>query len=660
MCGIAGFCNYPGNEIKESEHILNRMLSRIQHRGPDETGLYLSPKACIGNVRLSIIDLSGGQQPMATADGTKWIAYNGEVFNYPELRDELISLGHKFKTKSDTEVVLHLYEQYGEKCLNKLNGQFAFAIYDSKSDELFLARDRVGIRPLYYYHNGNQLVFGSEIKSVFEHPGIERRLSPQGLQQVFTFWTALTPNTIFENIKELSPGHYLKFKNGKIKTEPYWKLSFAKEEGIFKGSIDEAAEELRYLFNDSVKLRLRADVQVAAYLSGGLDSSVTTSFIKDIQPDVLNTFSIGFADKTYDETKFQKEVSSYLNTNHKSITIHDQDIPNLISKVIWHTESPVLRTSPLPMMKLSGLVRENGIKVVITGEGADEVLGGYNIFKETIIRDFWAREPKSKIRPALLKKLYPYIPQIADASPAMLRMFFGYQLENRSSPVYSHLLRWKNSSRIMNHLSGDMKQHTAFKDPVSEYANSIESIVSGYTPLEKAQYIETNVFMSGYLLSSQGDRMAMGNSVEGRYPFLDHRIIKFASTLPDEFKLKGLNEKYILKYMMRGKLPESVLKRPKQAYRAPVATALLRNRSEIVEDMLSEKRMKETGIFNYETVGRLIEKIKKGAMPLETENMTVIGVLSTHLLIKQFIDDFKNLDYKQIRKGVVRNRVMER
>ncbi len=656
MCGIAGFIDYPGTAIKQGEHILNRMLSRIQHRGPDETGLYLSPKACFGNVRLSIIDLSGGQQPMATADGTKWIAYNGEVFNYLELREELISLGHKFKTKSDTEVVLHLYEEYGEKCLTKLNGQFAFAIYDQKSEELFLARDRVGIRPLYYHQNGNQLVFGSEIKSVFEYTAIERRLSPQGLQQVFTFWTALTPNTIFEGIKELSPGHYLKFKNGKLETKPYWNLSFAKEEGLFRGSIDEAAEELRYLFNDAVKLRLRADVQVAAYLSGGLDSSVTTSFIKDIQPDVLNTFSIGFADKTYDETKFQKEVSAYLKTNHNSITVFDEDIPNLISKVIWHTEAPVLRTSPLPMMKLSGLVRENGIKVVITGEGADEVLGGYNIFKETIIRNFWAREPKSKIRPALLKKLYPYIPQMADASPAMLRMFFGYQLENTSSPVYSHLLRWKNSSRILNHLSGDMKQQIASKDLVTEYANSIEDTVAGYSTLEKAQYIETNVFMSGYLLSSQGDRMAMGNSVEGRYPFLDHRIIEFAATLPDDYKLNGLNEKYILKYMMKGKIPQSVLKRPKQAYRAPIATALLSGRSAMVEDMLSEKRLKEAGVFNPETVGRIVSKIKNGAMPSEVENMTIIGVLSTHLLIKQFIDDFKTLDYKHIRKGVVRNK----
>jgi len=656
MCGIAGFIDPSGRKNNENESILNRMLSRIQHRGPDETGLYITPKACIGNVRLSIIDLSGGQQPMATADGTKWIAYNGEVFNYPELREELISLGHKFKTKSDTEVVLHLYEEYGEKCLSKLNGQFAFAVYDSVKEELFLARDRVGIRPLYYSVDGGRLVFGSEIKSVFEYPGIQRRLSPQGLHQVFTFWTTLTPDTVFENIKELSPGHYLKFRKGELKTDSYWSLKFADRDNLFTGSIDEAAEELRGLFKDAVKLRLRADVQVAAYLSGGLDSSITTSFIKEVQPDVLNTFSIGFSDKIFDETKYQKEVSEYLDTNHKSITIFDNDIPEMLSRVIWHTETPVLRTSPLPMMKLSGLVRSNNIKVVITGEGADEVLGGYNIFKETIIRRFWAKDSKSKLRPLLLKKLYPYIPQIANASPAMLRMFYGYHLDDTSSPVYSHLLRWKNNSRILNHLSPEMKQYTYFPDPVKEYEEKIEDAVLGYTPLQKAQFIETNVFMSGYLLSSQGDRMAMGNSIEGRYPFLDHRIVEFGASLPDEFKLNGLNEKYILKYMMKGKLPESVLKRPKQAYRAPVATALMKDKTGMVDEMLSDSTIKNVGIFNPVTFGKIIEKIKKGALPSEVDSMTIVGVLSTHLMIKQFVDDFETLKDKDIKRGIVRNR----
>ena len=655
MCGIAGFIDPTGRRNAENENILNRMLSRIQHRGPDETGLYITPGACIGNVRLSIIDLAGGRQPMSTADGKKWIAYNGEVFNYLELREELISLGHKFKTKSDTEVVLHLYEEYGEKCLSKLNGQFAFAVYDENKDELFLARDRVGIRPLYYSLDGGRLVFGSEIKSVFEYPGVERKLSPHGLHQVFTFWTTITPDTVFENVKELSPGHYLKFRKGEIVTEPYWSLDFATGDRIFRGTIDDAAMELRYLFRDAVKLRLRADVQVAAYLSGGLDSSITTSFIKEVQPDVLNTFSIGFADKVYDETKYQQEVSDFLDTNHRSIVIRDNDIPEMLSRVVWHTETPVLRTSPLPMMKLSGLVRNNDIKVVITGEGADEVLGGYNIFKEAVIRHFWARDPKSKLRPLLLKKLYPYIPQIANASPAMLRMFYGYRLEDTGSPVYSHLLRWKNNSRILNHLSAEMKQFTYFPDPVKEYEERIESVVRGYTPLQKAQFIETNVFMSGYLLSSQGDRMAMGNSVEGRYPFLDHRIIEFASTLPDDFKLKGLNEKYILKYMMKGKLPESVLKRSKQAYRAPVATALMKDKTGMVDEMLSERIAKDYGIFNFGTFNKITEKIRKGAMPSEVDNMTIVGVLTTHLMVKQFIDGFDPLDQSEIKKGKIRN-----
>jgi asparagine synthase (glutamine-hydrolysing) len=657
MCGIAGFINHPGNNLQEKEFLLNRMLTRIQHRGPDETGLFLTNQACFGNVRLSIIDLAGGQQPLCNADGRLWIAYNGEVFNYLELREELLSLGHTFKTHSDTEVVLHLYEEYGEKGLTKLNGQFAFAVYDTHKKELFLARDRVGIRPLYYYHRNKEFVFGSEIKAVLEYPGVERNISFKALKQVFTFWTTLTPDTVFEGIHEVPPGHYLKLRDNNVELKSYWELCFAPERPRFSGTINDATEAFRELFTDAIQLRLRADVPVAAYLSGGLDSSITTSFINQVEPSVLNTFSIGFADPTFDETPYQKEVAAYFNTRHQSVTCVDNDIADLLPKVIWHSEIPLMRTSPVPMMKLSELVRSNGIKVVITGEGADEALGGYNIFKETLIRQFWSRQPQSKLRPLLLKKLYPYMPQLANASPAMLRLFFGYNLEETMSPIYSHMLRWKNNSHITNHFSGELKQATHFLDPIDTYQQLISSKVSTYSPLAKAQFIETNVFMSGYLLSSQGDRMAMGNSVEGRYPFLDHRILEFCASLPDDFKLNGLNEKYLLKRMMKGKLPQPVLNRPKQAYRAPVASALLRSKNGIVKENLSHQALNETGLFNSDSVQKIIQKIENGATPSEVDNMTVVGVLSTQLLVDQFINGFSYLDEKSIHRGVVRNKI---
>jgi asparagine synthase (glutamine-hydrolysing) len=657
MCGIAGFINHR-KSLAEAESILNLMMTRIHHRGPDDCGLYLEPSMGMGNVRLSIIDLSGGDQPLSNEDGSLWIVYNGEVFNYIELREDLIKKGHRFKTQSDTEVILHIYEEYGTDGLQYLNGQFAFAIWNNIKKECFFARDRAGIRPLFYSEVNGTLIFGSEIKSLFEFPGIKRHFSPEALKETFTFWTTLSPRTLFDGVYELPPGHYGHYKNGRLEIKKFWSLRYATTSTRFNGTAADALDQFRYLLSDSVALRLRSDVPVAAYLSGGLDSSATTALIRKVAPGHLNTFSIGFADNDFDETKYQSEVSQYFQTNHKSIICSANNIAEWFPKVIWHSEIPLLRTSPAPMLGLSKLVHDNGIKVVITGEGADEALAGYNIFKETLIRQFWARQPKSIIRPLLLKKLYPYLPNISHASQGMLRMFFGYQLEETDSPVYSHMLRWHNTSNIQKHFTTELNEYLEDYDPVFEYAEMLRPEVEGISSLAKAQLIETNIFMSGYLLSSQGDRMAMANSVEGRYPFLDYRLLEFAASLPDEFKLKGMNEKFLLKELMRNELPKSVLNRPKQAYRAPILDAFLGSKiPDYVSDLLSADRIKESEVFNPESVNNLIHKIKTTQIPSEVDNMALVGILSTQLLFDQFVKDFKPLNEQRILKGHVRNKV---
>jgi asparagine synthase (glutamine-hydrolysing) len=308
------------------------------------------------------------------------------------------------------------------------------------------------------------------------------------------------------------------------------------------------------------------------------------------------------------------------------------------------------------MMKLSKLVRDSGIKVVLTGEGADEYLGGYNIFKEALVRQFWAKEPDSKLRPLLLKKLYPYIPQLRNATPAMLRMFFGYKLDATKSPVYSHLLRWRNGKNISAHFSDDVKRQVEGYDPVREYACRVEEKIGDYTTLAKAQYIESTIFMSGYLLSSQGDRMGMANSIEGRYPFLDHRIIEFCASLPDDFKLKGLNEKYLLKRMMDGQLPDVVINRPKQAYRAPVAYAILKHGYHLIDRYLSPEALNESGLFNVRNVELILKKLSSGKPITEYDNMAFIGILSTQILYYQYISNFEALDDHKLIKGLVRNK----
>ncbi|MCW3786225.1 asparagine synthase (glutamine-hydrolyzing) [Plebeiibacterium sediminum] len=651
MCGIAGFV--PRNFVSNPERTLNAMLTRIQHRGPDECGTYLSDRLCMGNVRLSIVDLASGQQPLSTQDGRYWIAYNGEVFNYLELKRDLEIKGHTFKTNCDTEIVVHMYQEYGSECLQHLNGQFAFSIWDEVKDELFLARDRMGIRPLFYSYQKENFVFGSEIKSIFEFPEINRALNHRGLQQVFTFWTTLTPQTIFEDVYELPPGHYAIFNRDKSLTiHRYWDLKYEKNNSL---TIETAKNQFQSLFEDSIKLRMRADVPVAAYLSGGLDSTSTTAFIKKMFPEALNTFSIGFEEQDFDETIFQKEVADHLDTRHHSVIFKNDDVIDLFYDVIWHTEIPVLRSAPFPMYKLSKLVRDNDIKVVITGEGADEMLGGYNVFKEAIIRHFWSKYPDSKIRPMLLKKLYPYLPQLQGAGNSMLKLFFGYKLLETDSPIYSHLLRWNNTSRIANHFSEDLRKTLNGKDIVRKYEESVIEKIKNYSPLSKAQYIESTVFMSGYLLSSQGDRMAMGNSVEGRYPFLDHRIIEFCASLPDDFKLNGLNEKYLLKEVVKNVIPQSVLKRPKQAYRAPIAQALLNNKNGFVDDTLASSAIKSFGVFNEKSIAGLITKMRKTPNISEIDNMALMGILSTQILYKQYIEEFRYLKDEEIRKGVVRN-----
>ena len=660
MCGIAGYID-SGKFISESdgERILNRMMTQIQHRGPDDCGLYLETGMGMGNVRLSIIDIVGGDQPLSSEDGSLWIVYNGEVFNYIELHRELVKKGHKFKTHSDTEVILHMYKEYGAESLQYLNGQFAFAIWDNQKKECFFARDRVGIRPLFYSEVNGTLVFGSEIKSLFEFPGIERNFSTEALKEVFTFWTTLTPHTVFDGVYELPPGHYALYRKGSLEIKKFWSLRYAVDSTRFSGTLGDALDQFRYLLTNSVVLRLRSEVPVAAYLSGGLDSSTTTSLIKKVAPGHLNTFSIGFADDVFDESKYQQEVSNYFNTNHKSFVCSAADIAEWFPKVVWHSEIPLLRTSPAPMMGLSKLVHENGIKVVITGEGADEAFAGYNIFKETLIRQFWSRQPQSKIRPLLLKKLYPFMPNISKASIAMLKMFFAYRLEATESPVYSHLLRWQNTSNLQKHFTSGLNESLKDYHPVEQYVERIRSEVEGISSLAKAQLIESNIFMSGYLLSSQGDRMSMANSVEGRYPFLDHRLLEFAASLPDEYKLKGLNEKFILKELMRDQLPSSVLNRNKQAYRAPILEAFAGTKMpDYVLDLLSPTRIKEGGVFSPESVNNLIDKIKKAKIPSEMDNMALVGILSTQLLFNQFVKNFRSLGVHEVLKGRVRNKVL--
>ena len=642
MCGITGYFQLK-DKIEPDRELISRMVNIISHRGPDEFGVYLNDRCVLGQARLSIIDLSTGSQPLANEDNSIWITFNGEIFNYVELRPILEEAGHRFRTYSDTEVIVHAYEEWGADCVSRFNGQFAFAIYDKNKQSLFIARDRLGIRPVFYTVVDSRFYFASEIKSIFCDSSVPRRLDLKGLDEIFTWWTTSPPRTAFENINELEPGTYLEISNGNINKTCYWRMEFPETYDNDK-QIGDWAEELHALLVDSVRLRLRADVPVGGYLSGGLDSSSTVALIKHFTNTKIETFSIAFHDKAYDESDYQNQMADYLGTNHHQIKCSYRDIAENFPKVIYHTERPILRTAPTPLLMLSGLVRANNFKVVLTGEGADEIFGGYDIFKETLIRKFWAKDTDSAWRPMLLKKLYPTLPLSGARAKFYLETFYKAGLSESDKYYFSHIPRINTTVKIKDYLVDDIKAQIRDYRSLDVFGTDLPEGFARWHHLVRAQYIEVKSLLSGYLLSSQGDRVAAANSIETRFPFLDHRVVEFAAKIPPKHKIFGLKEKYVLKKAMMNELPAEIIERVKQPYMAPDSNSFFQDDSPAyVAEMLSDNVIKRSGVFIPGYVAKLNAKCRKlsHAHLSFKDNMSIIAILSTQLLIDQYIDNFK-------------------
>ena len=577
---------------------------------------------------------------MSNGDGSLWITFNGEIFNYIELRSELIGKGHRFETQSDTEVILHMYADMGERCVEYFNGQWAFAIWDTRQQKLFLSRDRVGVRPLFYARTPGGVVFASEMKSILAHPDIRREIDLETLDRVFTFWSGLSPRTMIKGIQELPPGHSMVIADGKVRTWPYWQLDYSSID--FGMSTEYCAGRVLELLGDATRIRLRSDVPVGAYLSGGLDSSIISALARNHSGDRLKTFSVTFQDGEFDESDFQQDVIDMLQTEHRSVRCSYQDICDVFPKVVWHAETPLLRTGPAPLFLLSDLVNRDGYKVVLTGEGADEFFGGYDIFKEAKIRRFWAVNPGSHWRPILLKRLYPYLKNIQAQSNAYLSAFFHVKPEDLASEFFSHLPRWELTAKLKGFLSDGVKSDIRKSDGYAEMRQRLPAAYARWDGFSQAQYLEATGLLPGYLLSSQGDRMGMAHSVEGRFPFLDHRVVDFTTKIPPRLKMKVLNEKYILKHAAGHLVPLSVRKRPKQPYRAPDAASFFDSgtgtaRAPYVEEMLGPDRIRKEGLFNPTAVGALVKKARNGQAIGARDNMALVGILSTQLWVDQFI-----------------------
>lgn len=622
--------------------LLRRMIGTLAHRGPDGFGFHAEPGVGLAHARLSIIDLATGEQPIHNPRRNVWTVFNGEIFNYVELRAELEAAGHQFYTRSDTEVIVHLYDRHGDRFVEYLNGQFAIALWDGERQRLVLARDRVGIRPLFHASAHGRLWFASEPKALLSVLPQCGALDPLALAQALTYWSAVDPGTIHQGIESLPPGHLMAIeRDGSRTLARYWDWTFPDADDTRpmaeSRTPEHAAAELRELLIDAVRLQLRADVPVGAYLSGGLDSSGIVALVRGFTRTPVRTFSVAFDDGEFDESPHQQEMVRHLGTDHTTLRCTRRDIGEAFPRLIRHAETPVLRTAPVPLMLLAGCARKHGYKVVLTGEGADEVFAGYDLFKEAKVRRFWARQPGSTMRPRLLERLYGYLKNSPVGNPAFAQSFFGQGMDYIDRPVFAHLPRWTTSSRALSMLAPELRAGLGDWEPLSAYERTLPPQIMRWSPLARDQYVEAKSLLAGYLLSSQGDRVAMASSIEGRVPFLDHRVIEFANRLPPSYKIRGLTEKHILRLALGGLLPDSILHRTKQPYRAPDSQSFFFDGKPLdyVGDLMSAERIRSAGYFNAAAVGRLFEKCRGGRAIGFADNQAFVGVLSTMLLHEQ-------------------------
>lgn len=636
MCGICGIHSSEGPPDIAAGLA---MMGALSHRGPDGSGYMRDRNVLLGHTRLAIVDMAGGAQPMTGEDESVWVTFNGEIFNHVELRDQLTARGHRFRTRCDTEAIVHAWEEWGPDCFRRFNGQWAVAIWDRKTATLTLSRDRLGVRPLYYTRAGGRLLFASECKALFTDRHVQREIDTGGLAETFTFWSPLAPRTIFAGVGQLPPGNYATVAiDGTMTLHEYWAPSYVACGTEPPRSMEENAELLRQAVIDATRLRFeRADVPVGAYLSGGLDSAVTASAITRFTAAPLHTFSLRFADREFDEGDHQQHMVAALGATHHEIVVSERDVADAFPDVVRHAETALLRSGPAPMFLLSRLVRDAGFSVVVTGEGADEVLAGYDIFREARARAFVARDPSSARRSAALDLLYPWLARSPKLAPAFAKGFFQRGVD-AADPAMSHRPRWAATGALAALLTPDARGDAAAAE--AGLVADLADVGAHWDPLSRAQWLEMRTLLPGYILSSQGDRMLMAHSVEGRFPFLDPHVVDLAATFPGRQRMLALDEKHVLKRAFADLVPSEILQRPKQPYRSPDGPSFFAHGSpDWLDDVTGDTALADVGLFRPEIVARLIAKFRehRGRAMSNTDNMRLIAVLSVQLLHQQFV-----------------------
>lgn len=599
MCGICGVVSFqPEHPVDRS--LLKRMNDSIRHRGPDDEGYYQDAQASLAMRRLSIIDLRTGQQPISNERGDVWVVYNGEIYNFKDVRAALEARGHIFKTQTDTEIIVHAYEEYGDDCVNYFNGMFAIALWDARQRRLFLARDRVGVKPLYYWADHSTLVFASELKALILHPDVPRQINLAALDLFLTLEYVPAPHTIYEGIFKLLPGHTLTVENGEVKTRQYWDVPYqpVSQDGA------ECAEALSGLIHDAVRIRLISDVPLGAFLSGGIDSSTVVGFMSQNMSEPVQTFSIGFEDDTYDEVPYANAVAKHFGTNHH-VEVLKPDIVSLVEGLVPHHDEPFADTSVFPTYLVSMIARQK-VKVVLSGDGGDELFAGYDTYLAEKLNRVYGRLP-DVMRQRVLPKFAEWLPP-QPAKKGLInkvkRMVEGGALD--PSLQHTRWMMFLNSAEKDALYASDLRA-TLSEDLSAEYFMGYFEKAKRFDSLAQQQYVDVKTYLADDIMTKV-DRMSMAVSLEAREPLLDYRIVEFALNLPPHMKLNGSRTKSILRDAVKRLVPDLVLEKPKQGFSIPMKHWLRTSLKPMMLDLLSKDSLGQHGYFNQQVISKWIQE----------------------------------------------------
>jgi asparagine synthase (glutamine-hydrolysing) len=627
MCGICGKVGFE-RDATVSRALIGDMLGTIRHRGPDDEGVYLAPQVGLGFVRLAIIDLATGHQPLSNEDGTVWIVFNGEIYNYRELRKFLLEKGHVLKTQSDTEVIVHLYEEFGAACVEKLRGMFAFAVWDQNTKTLLLARDRVGIKPLYYSLTDKGIVFASEIKAILADPTVKRELAPEMIDRFLTFLYVPGEETLLKSVQKLAPGHYLVAKEGKVEIRQYWDLKFSTPAEPW--TLADAERKLSEILAESVELHMIADVPVGVLLSGGVDSTAVLSCAAERTDKEISSYTVGFSGSSFDDERpYAKLAAETFGSRHRDMTISAGDFAEFLPKYVWHMEEPVCEPPAIAMYYVSKMAR-NYVKVLLSGEGGDEAFAGYNNYRSIL----WMERLK-RVCPPLngtmawgLSQLNSRLhsTRLAKYTPLLGATFPHYYYSRTSTP-------YRYAGNGVGELFSTDFQHAIDKDFTVEPVRTLFAAVKDESILNQMLYIDTKTWLPDDLLI-KADKMTMANSLELRVPLLDHRLLEFAASLPPHFKLNGFTMKYIWKRALAKRIPDAILKRKKAGFPVPYESWLRNEFRDDIREILTDRRTLQRGYFQKQGIERMIKSnVEHGLYSKE-----VFSLVTLELWHRMFLD----------------------